>query len=491
MSSGRGGLGGGRGRGGNFSVGGSGRTGAGSGQQSGQTNRHNSRNFVGDKNFHNRRGGSFSGGSGYSHSTSSSFRGRNQGHSSSGRGNRGDGSGLGSRDGTLSSSFGGKRDENRRTLTDFKIVGLAIPELSWTWGTVPSPPQTNKAEIVSDEHKEELSEANKDDSSVIEGIQAGSKTEVSRDVPPGEVETSDAQASQVADPNPHSPPSRIRIYFHTPVTADDSRPIPHNSSYSEGSMDSRKGKRKKLEDDDGELDDMRVPPPPPQMAGVNEDRVSVAGSVGHSVESASEADWLMAAIVEGEDESKAIAEVHAGEESEDGEQLQISEIINTDGHAELEGDANNARIGEAVPDGEHRHFRDIIVDARNLSSLLREDFSPRTSADLLSFKGTSHTDDKNVNGTLDNSLGVSVTSADSGEARTGSAETTSLFTGSPSRASQVEGDQIAEFSAVIDAPELHEENTVPSAPVLPARASESVSVLLSFLSRIAPHANMI
>jgi len=356
MSSGRGGLGGGRGRGGNFSAGGNGRIG--SGQQSGQTNRHNSRNFGGDKNFHNRRGGSFSSGnsgSGYSHSTSSSFRGRNQGHSGSGRGNRGDGSGLGSRDGTLSSSFGGKRDENRRTLTDFKIVGLEIPELGWTWGTVPSSPQTNKGDTVSDDHKEEFSEANKvADSSVIEGIQSGSKTEVSQDVPPGEVEASEALVSQVAEPNPHSPPSRIRIYFHTPVTADDSRPIPHNSSYSEGSMDSRKGKRKKLEDDDGDLDDIRVPPPP-QMAGVIEDHASVAGSVTHSVESASEADWLMAAIVEGEDESKAIAEVHAGEESEDGEQLQISEIVNADEHDE--GDGNNARIvEEAVPDGEHHRF---------------------------------------------------------------------------------------------------------------------------------------
>jgi hypothetical protein len=231
--------------------------------------------------------------------------------------------------------------------------------LSWAGLGVRSPSsQTNKGDTVSDDHKEEFSEANKAaDSSVIEGIQTGSKTEVSQDVPPGEVEASEALASQVAEPNPHSPPSRIRIYFHTPVTADDSRPIPHNSSYSEGSMDSRKGKRKKLEDDDGDLDDIRVPPPPPQMAGVNEDHASVAGSVAHSVESASEADWLMAAIVEGEDESKAIAEVHAGEESEDGEQLQISEIVNADEHAELEGDGNDARIvEEAVPDGEHRHF---------------------------------------------------------------------------------------------------------------------------------------
>jgi 20S proteasome subunit alpha 6 len=36
-------------------------------------------------------------------------------------------------------------------------------------------------------------------------------------------------------------------------------------------MDSRKGKRTKLEDDDGDLDEMRVPAPPAQMAGVEAD----------------------------------------------------------------------------------------------------------------------------------------------------------------------------------------------------------------------------
>lgn len=112
-----------------------------------------------------------------------------------------------------------------------------------------------------------------------------------------------------------------------------------------------------------------------------------------------------------------------------------------------------------------------------------------TSADSLSFKGTSHMNDQNVMAALDTSLGGSTASAESGEARTGSAEATSLFTGSPSRASQVEGDQIAESSAVIDPSELHEQNAFSSAPDLTAVASEFVSVLLSFLSRIAPHTN--
>ncbi len=47
---------------------------------------------------------------------------------------------LGTREGSMSSSFGsiGKKDENKRTLTDFRIIGLEIQELSWAWGTLPS-----------------------------------------------------------------------------------------------------------------------------------------------------------------------------------------------------------------------------------------------------------------------------------------------------------------------------------------------------------------
>ena len=364
LSGGRGGLSG-RGRGGSFSAGGSGRGGAsgGSGQQT-APGRHGSRNFA-DKNFHNRRGGSFSSGtsgSGYSHSNSS-FRGRNQGHSGSGRGNRNEGNALGSRDGTMSSNFGGKRDENRRTLTDFKIIGLEIPELGWTWGTIPTSRQINKEQPsgdlgvkTSEEGKEGNAEEGKTDSVVGEGSQAVSKTESASAAQPGEVEMTDAQASQVLDPSPHPPPSRIRIYFHTPVTPDDSRPIPHNASYGEAPMDTRKGKRKKLEDDDGDMEEVRAPPPPPPMAGINEDRVSVAGDVAQSVETPSEADWLMAAIVEGEDESKATTDIHPGEESEDADQLQISEIVNVDEHTGLDGDDDDARnVDEALFDGKQSY----------------------------------------------------------------------------------------------------------------------------------------
>ena len=114
------------------------------------------------------------------------------------------------------------------------------------------------------------------------------------------------------------PPSRIRIYFHTPVTADDAHAVSTQASFSHGASSEssvRKGKRKKLEDDDGDIEDGRGPPPPPPQhsgfdheesnAGAGPDTDSVVGrsSVAPSVaETASEGDWLLAAIGEEETE---------------------------------------------------------------------------------------------------------------------------------------------------------------------------------------------
>jgi len=139
-----------------------------------------------------------------------------------------------------------------------------------------------------------------------------------------------AEAQQLQEPLARAvlpPPSRIRIYFHTPVTADDSRPIPHNSSYGEVPSDARKGKRKKLEDDDGELEERRVPPPPQRGGAMNDDQSSVGASVDPSVaETASEADWLMAAIVDGEEEAEGAAH-DLGDEDDGSDPLHISHIV--------------------------------------------------------------------------------------------------------------------------------------------------------------------
>lgn len=223
----------------------------------------------------------------------------------------------------------GKKDENRRTLTDFKIVGLAIPDLHWTWGSIPS----SKAIKVEDA-------TSVNGSTAVDGI----KTEPNAEEKPEPVkveqdDTKDAKGLQESSvttkvaTDASLPPSRIRIYFHTPVTADDARPIPHNSGYGDGPSDSRKGKRKKLEDDDGDIEERRAPPPPPQMASIShEDRSSVPASAAPSVaETASEGDWLMAAIVEGEDGPTAAGQSHPVDEDED--QLHISPVDAQDGHA--------------------------------------------------------------------------------------------------------------------------------------------------------------
>ena len=150
----------GRGRGGsmyNSSRGGS--------QTGNQLKGHGSRgNFGGSRDYgnrdhSNRRGSSFAGGSHHQGVGGPSFRGRGQGHNYShfsrgGRHDSGNGT-FGSRDGSmLSSSFlgsssgAGKKDENRRNFTDFKIVGLEIRALSWIWGVIPASKSHIKADPV-------------------------------------------------------------------------------------------------------------------------------------------------------------------------------------------------------------------------------------------------------------------------------------------------------------------------------------------------------
>jgi len=89
------------------------------------------------------------------------------------------------------------------------------------------------------------------------------------------------------------------------VTADDSHPIPHTSfSLTVASLDSRKGKRKKLEDNDGDLEEGRGRPSPPQMAnGMSDDWSSVAASVAPSIVGPE----LLGADMEGTDCKKGIA----------------------------------------------------------------------------------------------------------------------------------------------------------------------------------------
>lgn len=356
-----------RGRGGGSGHAGPGGGGRGGGQSGGGVRAHGSRgNFGGG---HNRRGGSFTGN--YSHQ--GSFRNR-QGGGRSGRHDGGSSASFNMKDGTVS-SFGnvGKKDENRRTLTDFKIIGLEMPDLSWSWGilssSLPVKVEDAKEEAITinvsqiaikEEHADTSASTLKTEDTLVEEVSQG--TEISYVVGSngGSMDGSsamevklppDGSAARISDANLSTPPpSRMRIYFHTPVTADDSRPIPHSSSFTVGAApaDSRKGKRKKLEDDDGDLEeDARVPPPPPQMT-IGDDRSSVAASVAPSVaETTSEADWLMAAI-EGEEEAETENVLHPGDEDE--EQADAHRLVIGQ---EIEGITIDgiARLGEAIPDG--------------------------------------------------------------------------------------------------------------------------------------------
>ena len=337
MGGSRGSLGGRMRGGGSMYLGGSG---GGRGGSSNALRNHGSRgNLSNNKDYHSRRGGSFSSASG-SYQSSSSFR--RQSHSSS-RGGRHDTaqSSHSARDGTTSTSVGnaGRKDENRRTLTDFKIIGLEIPKLDWKWGLIPESHQVKVKEDSTDESSHPL----EDDSSlpqksehvdtIIRSESTADKLNLADSVESKSTaldhsasETTAGASSAFASP----PPSRIRIYFHTPVSPDDFHPIPLASSVTHGTApsDSRKGKRKKLEDDDGDLEDSRGPPPPPGLgSAISDDRSSVVASAPPSVADtvASEGDWLMAAIAE-HDQDDIDADADA-EDDEDGHQLHVSQIV--------------------------------------------------------------------------------------------------------------------------------------------------------------------
>ncbi|KAI0637749.1 hypothetical protein C8Q77DRAFT_1087647 [Trametes polyzona] len=348
--------GGNRGRGGGSYNNMGGRGGA---QQSGSFRGHGSnRGFNRD----NRRGGSFAN-QGYSHGqhqqqqnyghhqNHSSFRGRGQGYNNySSRGGRHDGGGSASgRESVISTSASfssGKKDENKRTLTDFKIIGLKIPELDWSWGL--------SAETVAATVKEEPIAASIPSETPAAGEPSDSTTpapaeSVAAGVDAAAIAAAAAPVLEAAGVKDIAallgpPPSRVRIYFHTPVTPDDAHPI---SSHTSGlnPSNARKGKRKKLEDEDGDYEEGRgAPPPPPHGSGLDASgdyegmgRDSVAPSVA---ETASEGDWLMAAI--GEEEG----------DGDGGENLHVSEVEQYLGNGDA-GDFGNEYDHGDGHDGDH------------------------------------------------------------------------------------------------------------------------------------------
>ena len=280
----------------------------------------------GYNNRDNRRGGGSFNNQGYSHQqhhqqnyhnnnnqSHSSFRGRGQGYNHSNRGGRHDNASTRSGDNvsTTSGSFStGKRDENKRTLTDFKIVGLKIPDLDWAWGTLPETVDSAvqdepKPTVVTSDAPVAVPPTDGTSLATAEGATSGTDGAAAVSAVAPDASAVKAEIEALLPP----PPSRVRIYFHTPVSPDDAHPI---SQTSYGSSVARKGKRKKLEDDDGDYEEGRGAPPPPPHGGDFDGagRDSVAPSVA---ETASEGDWLMAAIGEEDGDGEGAENLHVSE----------------------------------------------------------------------------------------------------------------------------------------------------------------------------------
>lgn len=230
-----------------------------------------------------------------------------------------------------------RKEENRRTLTDFKIIGLQIEDLDWSWGKiVVQEEKLTEVDPASDNKESTSSDVKEEDGDSELAV----KTEA-EDVKP-EPSLKQEPTLIISETLPAVPTARLRIYFHTPPNADDEKPI-----FATQSSDVRKGKRKKLDDDDADLETGSGPRPPPVPEGHsshingNERQNSVATSVDREAlgresvapsvaETASEADWLMAAMTEGDGEADADADAD-GELDESYDMTQIDHDMDADG----------------------------------------------------------------------------------------------------------------------------------------------------------------
>ncbi|KAI6105428.1 hypothetical protein F5141DRAFT_1196464 [Pisolithus sp. B1] len=317
---------------------------------------HGSRGGFGKQDFHNRRGGSFSAG-------------HHQGNTGHGQGRGGRQDGTSSHTGNRDASM----DENRRTLTDFKIIGLELPELGWTWGVLPAVVKAEEKEVAAT-HTDFSHNPVKQGSTEADPSLGGKTTELvpkgnNSYVQSGESVTAEVKA-ETSNAVQAAPPSRIRIYFHTPASADDSHPIPHNypSTLRVAPMDSRKGKRKKLEDDDADAEEGRERPPVPHSSQMSDEANNELDGMGRAsvdpsvAETASEGDWLMAAIAE--DEAEAADLDNRGD---DEDQLCVSQVEESQ-IAVIETKVLNAEAGVASDDNPAAVLdSDTVLDGAGLS----------------------------------------------------------------------------------------------------------------------------
>lgn len=334
--------------------------------------------------FRNNRRGGFTGGGGQN--MNASFRGGGGGRNANQNrrhdgGGGGSGGAFGARDASFSNINGaGKKSEH---LADFKIIGLEMRELGWSWGVLPSEKLIVKAEVtdamkgaegntVEETQRTQQTEQTQTDTlgadsvSELENSSEAIKQEPTQDADVSASLNKDTSIQSVATSNGSTvpaPPSRMRIYFHTPVTPDDSNPHSLNASGSfsiPADSNSRKGKRKKLEDDDGDLEDSgrgKRPAPHSQMAGGSDTAsidmdVAGRGSVAPSMAGTSESgDWLMAHIAQDDREDEGDHDVDAEGDNEgegDDDKLNVSQILDADEDVATEVADDENDVGKSL-----------------------------------------------------------------------------------------------------------------------------------------------
>lgn len=223
-----------------------------------------------------------------------------------------------------------KKDEVRQTLTDFRIIGLEIESLEWRWGSCTasgnvedstgakpvkgdSETATGDTQLALTDGVEEIefgSAVKEIDSSTMSealvlqpALQSTSKT--------SSEDSSKIPGSSFPAP-PSSSPPRIRIYFNTPASLDESQPKAVNgvSTVVQGNRVKRKlseeeeeeGRRRRTKlNPTSEAEDVALDTRL-KAGDIEKDRDSVAPSVDMSATASvsgpteDESDWLMEAI---------------------------------------------------------------------------------------------------------------------------------------------------------------------------------------------------
>lgn len=233
---------------------------------------------------------------------------------------------------STASKDGARKEENRRSLTDFKLIGLQIEELGWSWGIC------NSSVAESSEDPEKSSDA----------------TQVKEEDQDMDLDENKVLAPSNGAPALASEPrSRVRVYFHFPEDHLAATSAP------EASSGLTRGKRKKTDDDDDEVNERNIRPrqssaaPSVDMASVDE-QSAIAGTSDNGRDGTQETednDWLMAAIAEGSE----------GEKSE----LLVTEGELVDGHDDLDADSSML-LGQDASASEPQGSEVVLSDEHEL-----------------------------------------------------------------------------------------------------------------------------